>query len=56
MATKVLRYTIKTVIEVPADDPDAISEVTSVLEKGRELGTAEILSVQVVKPAVEKEV
>lgn len=54
MDAKVLRYTIKTVIEVPADDPDAIAEVTSVLEKGRELGTAEILSVQVVKAAKEQ--
>ena len=45
---KVLRYTIKTIIEVPADSPDMISVVNETLEKGKEHGTAEIVSVQVV--------
>lgn len=54
MDTKVLRYTIKTVIDIPASDPTAISRINEVLDKGKEYGSAEIASVQVVKPAVEK--
>ena len=51
---KVLRYTIKTVVDVPADDPSAMSAVNEVLEKGREKGTAAVASVQVVTVETEK--
>ena len=46
---KVLRYTIKTVIEVAANEPGWFSEVESVLDKGRELGTSEIEDVEMVE-------
>jgi translation initiation factor 2 alpha subunit (eIF-2alpha) len=52
---KVLRYTIKTVIDVAVNAPGAIEVVTEAVEKGREHGTAEIVSVQVVNvPVPEK--
>ena len=49
---KVLRYTIKTIIDVAANDPGAIEVVTETVDKGKEHGTAEIVSVQVVNAPV----
>lgn len=54
MDAKVLRYTIKVVIDIPASDPTAISRINEVLDKGKEYGSATVASVQVVK--AEKEV
>jgi len=45
---KVLRYTIKTVVEFPANEPEWLSEVQSILDKGQELGTSEIIATELV--------
>ncbi len=48
---KELKYTIKAVISLPADQPGEISDV---LERIREVGEAEIEKVEVVEGEMEK--
>ena len=44
---KDLRYTIKAVIDIPADEPESIEDY---LESLREVGAASVVSVEVVEP------
>ena len=45
---KEIKYTIKAVIGIPADQPSGISEINEVMERIREVGEADIVKVELV--------
>lgn len=46
---KILRYTIKTVIEIPANELEWGLEIQEVINKGEELGTSEIVLIELLE-------
>jgi len=46
---KTLRFTIRTVVDIPVSQYSMIAEIESLVDHGREFGISEVVSVEIVE-------